>query len=143
MRVRAVDARGNTSAWRYLVVRPVVYQSLAAGVRYRKPTPWSMAWASASSGTGYRYSTVKGGSATYGFTGREVAWVAPRLPGGGTADVYVDGARVTSVNLRSATTVWARPVFRAVFASAGPHTVKLVVTSSGRRVTLDAFMVLR
>jgi hypothetical protein len=34
-------------------------------------------------------------------------------------------------------------VFKKAFASYGRHTIKVVVASSGRRVNLDAFIVLR
>jgi large repetitive protein len=142
-RVRAVDAAGNASA--YLTVgrrSALIVQSRGTGVIYR-PGPWTYVKSSSGSGQGYRYSSRRGASVSYTFTGREVVWVAPKNSRSGLANVYIDGVRVATVNLRSATNRNGQQVFKKVFSASGRHTIKVVVAVSGRRVNLDAFVVLK
>jgi hypothetical protein len=142
-RVRAIDGDGNVSAYLLKATRsPVLVQSGNTAVVYRA-TPWTYVGASAASGTGYRHTSTKGASAAYAFSGREIAWVAPKNARSGTALVYIDGVKVATVNLYSATARNGQQVFRKVFPTFGRHTIKVVAASTGKRVNLDAFIVLR
>jgi hypothetical protein len=142
-RVRSTDAAGNVSAFVTVSSRnPLITQSRAASITYR-PGAWSYVASSAGSGQGYRYSSRLGASVSFVFTGREVVWVAPRNNRSGTAYDYIDGVRVAAVSLYSVTSRSGQQVFKKVFATSGRHTITVVVAVSGRRVNLDAFIVLR
>jgi VCBS repeat-containing protein len=140
-RVRAVDGEGNVSAWRTSSARnPLITQSPGAGITYR-PGPWTAV--TTTTAQNYTWSSVKGASVSYVFNGREIVWVAPKNVQSGLASVYVDGVKVATVNLYSATSSLGQQVFKKVFSGYGRHTIKVVVAVSGKRVNLDAFIVLR
>lgn len=92
-----------------------------------------------------KYSATKSSTATFTFTGNQVAWLSRKSSAHGTANVYVDGTLVGSVNLYSATTQYKQVVFTRTFASVGTHKLKVVVvgTAGHARVTVDQFFVLR
>jgi hypothetical protein len=86
------------------------------------------------------YSTRKGATATYRFSGRGIAWVAPVGPTRGTARVYLDGRQVATVDLRRSS-FRARSIVFARSLPAGQHTLRILVTSSGRPVAIDELIV--
>jgi hypothetical protein len=105
---------------------------------------YASTWASASyaaySGGRVKYSTRMGASATLTFTGNGVAWIGPVGPTRGTARVYIDGKAVATVDLRRSTFQARKTLFSRSLA-AGNHTLRIVVTSSGRPVAIDNFIV--
>jgi hypothetical protein len=101
---------------------------------------WSTARYAAYSGRQVKYATRTGASATIAFTGTGIAWVGPVGPTRGTARVYIDGKAVASVDLRRST-FQARKILFSRALAAGPHTLRIVVTSSGRPVAIDNFIV--
>ena len=98
-------------------------------------------------GGGTEYATGAGASATFTFTGRAVAWVAPKSAADGVAKLYLDGASrpVASVDLGSTTALVRQVVFTRRWSSSGPHTLRVEVAgTSGRpRVDVDAFLTMR
>jgi hypothetical protein len=80
---------------------------------------------------------------SYTFTGRELLWIAPVTARSGRAIVYIDGRRTATVNLHSSATRHGRVVYRKAFATAGKHTIRIVVATTGKRVSVDAFIVLK
>src|SRR5207247_2402008 len=94
---------------------------------------WSTATYASYSGGQVKYATRSGASATVVFEGVGSAWVGPVGPTRGTARVYIDGHAVASVDLRRST-FQARKIVFARALAAGTHTLKIVVTSSGRPV---------
>ena len=78
-------------------------------------------------------------------TGQAVGILAPRGPGHGWAQVYVDGALVATVNLSSAAAQGARVVWQRSFGAVGAHTVRVrtLGTVGHPRVAVDGFAVLR
>jgi len=86
------------------------------------------------------YATRTGASATLRFTGNGVAWVGPVGPTRGTARVYIDGKAVATIDLRRST-FQARKILFSRSLAAGQHTLRIVVTSSGRPVAIDNFIV--
>jgi Transglycosylase-like domain len=102
---------------------------------------WKTARSSGYSGKQVLYATRTGASATLTFTGTGIAWIGPVGPTRGTARVYLDGKYVTTVSLRRAafharTILYARP-----FPTSGKHTLRIVVSSSGRPVAIDELIV--
>lgn len=110
----------------------------AAAVTYEGA--WSTARYAAYSAGQVRYATRTGAAATLTFSGTGIAWIGPVGPTRGTARVYIDGAAVATVDLRQSTFA-ARKVVFARALTAGQHTIRIVVTSSGRPVAIDEFIV--
>lgn len=107
-------------------------------IAYR--SSWSTAGYAAYSDRRVHYSTRKGATASLTFSGSGIAWIGPVGPTRGTATVLVDGRKVATVNLY-------RPDFTArslLFARAlptGKHTIRIVVTSTGKPVAIDELIV--
>jgi hypothetical protein len=101
---------------------------------------WSTAAYASYSGHQVRYATRTGASASISFTGKGIAWMGPVGPTRGTAKVYIDGKAVATVDLRRST-FQARRILFARPLTAGPHTFKIVVTSSGRPVAIDDLII--
>jgi len=101
---------------------------------------WSTATYSAYSGHHVKYATRAGASATVQFTGTGIAWMGPVGPTRGTARIFIDGHAVANVDLRRST-FKARALLFARKLTAGPHVMKIVVTSSGRPVAIDNLIV--
>jgi hypothetical protein len=139
--VTATDAVGNSSAsgpadW--TIGRAQEGAATYSGVWSSLALPANQNWGSV------RYSSSRGASATYAFNGTDVAWVSTRDANRGKAKVFLDGVLITKVDLYAATTSVRRIVFAATDLSAGPHTLKVVVSGTiGRpRVDMDGFVTL-
>ncbi len=107
---------------------------------------WSTQTAAAFSGGSTRFASKAGASASYTFSGRSISLVTTVAPNRGAVKVYVDGkldATVDTMAVGSAT--YRQVTWQHNWASAGTHTVKLVVVgTAGRpRVDLDAFVVVK
>jgi hypothetical protein len=76
---------------------------------------------------------------TWTVTARSVALTAFRSTSSGQINVYVDGTKVSTVDLRSSTTQYRQLVWSKAFAGPGKHTVMVnVLATSGRpAVTID------
>jgi hypothetical protein len=104
---------------------------------------WRTASSTTASGGATRYATARGATATVTFTGRSVAWLAPRGNRLGKAKVFIDGVLVTTIDLKGSASA-RRLVFAQNWASVGTHTLRIKVlhTSLRPRVDLDAFLIL-
>ena len=105
---------------------------------------WHRASPSGASGGSLHYSTDTGATSSLQFTGRSIAWVAPRSPSRGSAKVYIDGTYVTTVSLNGSPAVRA-VVFAKRFAAVATHRIKVRVlgTPGNPRIDVDAFLYLR
>jgi hypothetical protein len=82
-----------------------------------------------------------GASVTFTFTGTSVSWIGARKSsGGGTANVYLDGAFVRTVTLRETypTEAYQATIFRVDGLASGRHELKIVAAGDGH-VYVDAF----
>ena len=131
--LRASDAAGNTAtAW---VGRAV---NLVQETSTTRKGSWSRGYNGNNLG-GYAYSSsAKGASVSWTFTGRSVAWIAARTPKSGQAYIYVDGARVALVDLKSATTLYRQAIWTKSWAASGRHTITIVVVGTPGRPTVTA-----
>jgi hypothetical protein len=102
---------------------------------------WSTATYSGYAGDQVKYATRTGASATITFTGKGIAWIGPLGPTRGTARVYIDGKAVASVDLLRSSFRARKVLFARPFPTAGTHTLKIEVTSSGRPVAIDEIVV--
>ncbi len=96
------------------------------------------------SGGHLRAASDDGASATFEFTGRSVAWVAPKGPSRGSAEVWVDGSYRTTIDLRRSGPRARAVVFATSWSGRGDHTIEIKVlgTDGHPRVDVDAFIVL-
>jgi hypothetical protein len=140
-RVRAVDRAGNVSAWATAgAFRLGAVQETSTAVL--RKGHWTASFAPAYYGGRAMSSQVVGAAARITFTGQQVAWVSTVGPTRGQARVYVDGAYVRTVDLRSSSIAARRIVYVRSWTSSGTHTLEIrVVGTSGRpRVDVDAFL---
>jgi hypothetical protein len=77
------------------------------------------------------------------FTGHSVALVGPKNPRRGTAQVFIDGAYVKTISMKSSATLSRQVVFGQFFPAGGTHTISVVPTGTGtyRLFRLDAIVV--
>jgi hypothetical protein len=87
-----------------------------------------------------KFATTRGASATITFTGTGIAWFGPVGPTRGSARVYIDGKAIATIDLRRSTFAAHRLLFARPL-SAGTHTFRIVVVSSGRPVAIDDLFV--
>ncbi len=90
------------------------------------------------------FSNTTGDSVTVPFTGTTVRYIAPKAANHGLADVYLDGAKVATVDGYSGTTIGQQVLYQATGLADGAHTLRIVVTgqrdasASGTYVSVDA-----
>jgi len=104
--------------------------------------PWTFVANRVSSGGGYSATTRAGASASWTFTGRAVAYVAPKLATGGFVKVYIDGVLRGRFNLHQAGSNVGLVIARFSVTN-GTHTIRVVNDQAGARTTLDAFLTIR
>ena len=125
-RVRAKDKAGNVGAWDYgPTFRPRTVGESNAKIAYRGS--WTLVDDATAFGGHLREATASGARATFTFSGRDIAWLAERRPGHGTAKVYVDGVLRATVNLNAAADSPRRIVYRRHWSTLGTHRFPVVV----------------
>jgi hypothetical protein len=129
--MRAYDYAGNYRS-SSAAFTPVILQETSAT---RTGTWTSRSSTSYLGGKSYS-SGSKGASLTWTFTGRSAAWVVSRASTSGQAYVYVDGTKVATVDLKSATTLYRQAIWTRTWSSSAKHTVKIVVVGTSGRPTL-------
>jgi hypothetical protein len=139
--VRARDAAGNWSGYAYNVpATPSVTDDKAFTIA----SPWARYNLADTHGGTYAGASQAGAWLQHTFTGRTVAFVAPKFSTAGRATIYCDGALYKTVDLYSATTVGRQVIEGCLFAQSAQHTIKIVVQGTSGRpwVGVDAFTVL-
>jgi hypothetical protein len=143
-RVRAIDRAGNTSSWANgSTFRLAGYQDSHSAIRYSDS--WTKSSSTAYWGGSTRRSSTTSASATFTFTGRSVAWVAPKGPTRGSARIYINGSYVESISLYSATAAPTQVVGVWKWSSVATRSISVRVrgTSGHPRVDVDGFAVIR
>jgi beta-lactam-binding protein with PASTA domain/Ca2+-binding RTX toxin-like protein len=149
-RVRAVDTAGTVGAYATgTPFTPSITQESAASVTYTGT--WTTETVTTASGGTQRFATAAGATATFNFTGRNVAWATVRANNRGRAEVIVDGVSAGTIDLFQTSTTASnrRLMFERSFATDGPHTIQIRVlgtkatSSTSTRVDVDAFVVTR
>jgi hypothetical protein len=138
--LRATDRAGNVRD--ASVSRTPVVLSEAAAVRTGS---WTTLRNSAYlSGTAMRSVAARSGM-SWRFTGRSAALGVSRTGTSGRATIYVDGVRIGTFDLRSASTLHRQAIWARNWGATGMHTVKVVVAGTTGRpgVILDGLVVLR
>ncbi|WP_043506741.1 peptidoglycan recognition protein [Streptomyces glaucescens] len=86
-------------------------------------------------GTSYS-SGSKGASLSWTFTGRSASWVVSRASTSGQVYVYVDGVKVSTVDLKSSSTLYRQAIWTKTWSTSAKHTVKIVVVGTTGRPTI-------
>lgn len=137
----ATDGQGSASDWAPgLQASLTLYEQTSSSIAYSGT--WGTTKTTYASGGSLKYTTRKGATATYSFTGAGAAWVAYRGPNRGSAKVYVDGVYKKTINLYAKTYSAKQIVYAFNWASSGPHKIKIVAlgTAGHPRVDLDGFI---
>lgn len=141
-RLVAQDGRGLSSRpARSDKFRFAVFQETNRAVRYAgtwTPMIYDMALGGAT-----RWTTETGASASFSFSGRQVAIVGPKGPTRGRAKVYLDGAYVGTID-QWRSVGWSRQVLMVrILGAGGTHVLKIVAlgTAGHPRVEVDGFVV--
>jgi N-acetylglucosamine-6-sulfatase len=144
--VRAQDKAGNWSAWaagpRFTLA---AHQENSTALSYPSGI-WTRSTLSGAYGGYVKYAKAQGATVHLTFTGRNIAWVATKAPGRGTAEVYIDGTQVATVDLYAATTQTRTIVFSEEWSASNSHTItiKVLGAPTGRpTVDVDAFVELK
>jgi hypothetical protein len=143
-RARAIDNAGNVGAWKEgPKFKPKVVDDTSSTIAYEGT--WAEEADASALGGGLHESDVAGASAVLAFVGRDVAWIAEKGPGKGSAKVYVDGKLIATIDLQSGSDVARAIVFKKHWSTAGSHRIRIVVQATLGRplVTLDAIAILR
>ena len=138
-RVRGTDGDGSIGAYATgPTMTALRYQETTTTIVYTGT--WKATSSSTASSGKVKYTTAKNATATFTFSGRAVALVAPTSSSRGTVKVYIDGVYISTATEKTVGSIARRLVFARTL-SAGSHTIKLVVVGNGR-VDLDAIVVL-
>jgi hypothetical protein len=143
-RLRVQAMNGAWSGWAYGVTAGARrYQETGSGVSYAGS--WRRSSSVGASGGFVQFRPSSGATATFRFSGRAVAWIAPRGLTRGSAAIYVDGVHRTTVSLYRTSSLARTIAFTTGWSSAGSHTltVKVLGTPGHPRIDVDAFAVLR
>ena len=140
-RVRATDGEGNISAYvKGPLLKPV--RSSEASTKVTYVGAWAKTKTTKALGGATRHATSSAKRARFTFTGYDVGWIATRTTKSGKAQIYIDGALVTTIDLDRAKTTYRKLVFARHFATLGPHVLEIQPVGDGR-VDIDGFVVLR
>lgn len=90
------------------------------------------------SGGTVRRSAAAGQTATYTAAFNGVAVLTTKRPGGGSADVYVDGKYARTINAAAGTATNRVVGFQTHFVGYGTHTIEVRVTKGS--VEIDGFL---
>jgi hypothetical protein len=147
-RVQARDAQGNVSGF---VAGPVfkvtAVQENAASLSYTGS--WPRVVLSGAFGGQVTHNSTAGSKVTHSFTGTSISWISTKGANRGKADVYLDGAKVATIDLYAASTQTRMTVFFRNNLAPGTHTIEVRAlgtkrtAATGRRVDIDAFIVVQ
>jgi hypothetical protein len=140
--MKAADWSGNTAtasaAW-----TPVFIPETKA----TRTGTWSTYTSSNYLGGSALTATAAKASLSWVFTGRSVSFVATKTSASGQAEIWVDGVKVSTVDLKSSTSTveFRRVVWAQSWSGSARHTVKVVVVgTAGRpRVITDGLVYVR
>ncbi|MFB7495083.1 peptidoglycan recognition protein [Streptomyces sp. NPDC056161] len=129
--MRAYDWAGN-----YRTVSPAYTPVILQETSATRTGTWSTRSSSSYLGGKSYSSSAKNASLTWTFTGRSAALVVSRAATSGQVYVYVDGTKVSTVDLKSSTTQYRNAIWTKSWSSSAKHTVKLVVVGTSGRPTV-------
>lgn len=106
---------------------------------------WTPGSATVHSGGAYSYASAQGASATVRFRGTSIAWVGPKAPSYGRAQVFIDGVQQgATVSQYAPAVAYQQTIWSMSGLPEGEHTLRIEATgtkdaaSSGTVIVLDA-----
>ncbi len=149
LRVRALDAVGNATAWRTAPTTTVVslISDGSSAVAYTRT--FARTAVRGAVGGYVRAASRAGSAAAIKVTARGLAFVSTRSSSRGKAQVWLDGVRVATIDLYAATTQPGRIVWSRTWSATETHRLRIVITGTKRsasrstRVDVDSFVVLK
>jgi len=137
--VQAADLVGN-SVMVEKTGTAKLFQNTSTSIKYGGT--WSAVSASGASGGSVKSSSRAGATATFATGAHAYAIVATKGPKMGAFEVWVNGVKVATVDLRRSSTAYRQVVWQGTRAASGTSTIKIkVLGTAGRpRVDLDAFI---
>jgi hypothetical protein len=141
-KVTATDNAGNTSAAKASSTYKLsLLQENSLAVKYS--TGWNRQKLSGASGGSVEYATQAGKTATFTFSGAQVAWVSTQGANRGSASVKLGSGSAATISTHAKSTK-AAEIVDVLHAAAGSHklVIKVLGTSGHPRVDIDAFIVL-
>jgi hypothetical protein len=147
-RLRAIDGANNVGAW--VTTRAaklaLIQETPSAVLTYSGQ--FARDSVSGASGGSVRWASARAASAKLRFTGSSVSFVTTLAQARGSADVWIDGSKVDTIDLYSASTSAAQIAW-STHLSRGNHVLEIRLTgaknpaASSSRVDVDAFLVWR
>lgn len=136
----AYDQAGNTRA-ASVAGTPVILQESSA----TRTGTWTTKSSTSYLGGKSYSSTAKNAALTWTFTGRSAALAVSRASTSGQVNVFVDGVKAATVDLKSATTKYRDAIWTKSWSASAKHTVKIVVVGTSGRpaVTTDGLVYLK
>jgi uncharacterized protein with LGFP repeats len=136
----AYDQAGNTKA-ASAVGTPMILQETSA----TRTGTWTTKSAAGYLGGKSYSSSTKNASLTWTFTGRSTALAVSRASTSGQADVFVDGVKAATVDLKASTTKYRDAIWTKSWSTSAKHTVRIVVVATSGRpaVTTDGLVYLK
>ncbi|WP_329277417.1 peptidoglycan recognition protein family protein [Streptomyces sp. NBC_01451] len=136
----AYDQAGNTRA-ASVAGTPVILPETSA----TRTGTWTTKSSTSYLGGKSYSSSAKNASLTWTFTGRSAALAVSRASTSGQVNVFVDGVKVATVDLKSATTKYRDAIWTKTWSASAKHTVKIVVVGTSGRpaVTTDGLVYLK
>jgi hypothetical protein len=129
--LKAYDAVGNTATASVSGTQTILQETNAT-----RSGTWTAKSSTSYLGGKSLTSKSKNASLSWTFTGRSVAWVVSRAATSGKAYIYVDGKKVTTVDLMSSKTAYRNAIWTKTWSSSAKHTVKIVVAGTSGRLTV-------
>ncbi len=146
--VRATDGAGNIGAWvTGNAFKLMLAQENASAVTYTGA--FTRTTLTGASGGYVKYASAAGRVAKFTFTGRSVAFVGTKGPDRGKAEIWLDGAKLATIDCYAASRGAAAVLYAVSVTGTGTHTLQVRVlgtknaNSSSKRVDIDAFLAIR
>ncbi len=136
-RVRAIDRVGNVGRWASLSFTPTLYGETSATYS----GTWKSAALSGALNGSVKYTSALGAVASMTCTCSAFAWIGPKAPTRGTAQVYVDTILIGTFSEKSTRTLAAQEIMSVTWASRATHKIGISVAGTGR-VDVDGFLIL-
>ena len=136
-RVRAIDRVGNVGRWASLSFTPTLYRETSATYS----GTWKSAALSGALNGSVKYTSALGAVASMTCTCSAFAWIGPKGPTRGTAQVYVDTILIGTFSEKSTRTLAVQEIMSVTYASRATHKIGISVAGTGR-VDVDGFLIL-
>lgn len=141
--VTAQDAAGNWSDWS--TTPDFTPGDFAEGNQWQS---WSTGWQyeddASYQGGRAAYASASTAWTTFTFTGRSIALVTARWPGGGRARIYLDNVLMETIDLQSSSTQWRYVASTWNYQTSGTHVLEIDVEGTAGRptVVVDSFLLM-